>query len=213
MSTEAPTSALMVPIHLDALVLENDESVLHAMADFSKLPYYDGDWDGGRGANFNADVPYISESIVALPFRDKNLRLGRGVHLHWALPDSLTRGVRTEKGLVFPVVPDRWLVTRTDLDGKIEKQWIVESDYLHPEGDPEGDPPADTVSFPLPPKEGKWQPYRYLGRKWVVSGGKPADVPPDAEYLNALADVSEDPKTNWHHIVSMGLIPSVCKYQ
>lgn len=199
------TPFLMVPIHLDALVLENEEFVLQAMADFSRLPYSDGRSD------HNADVAYISESIVSPSFRDKSLRLQRGVHLHWALPDSLTRGVNTKDGLVFPVVPDRWLVTRSSRDGGpqekqlAQKQWIVESDYLHPESDPQGKAPADTVSFPLPPRPEveKWQPYRYLGRKWVVSEGRPVEES-GAEYLNALVDdVTE--KTNWHRVVGAGL--------
>jgi len=135
-------NGLLVPIHLDALVLENEETVLEAMADFSRLPYY----DGLTHQNINADVAYISENIVSHPFRDKSLVLKRGVHLHWALPDALTQGLNNKGGLVFPVVPDRWLVTRCKLDGSEQKQWIVESDYLHPEGKQ----PDDTVSFPLP---------------------------------------------------------------
>ena len=316
-------NGLLVPIHLDALVLENEETVLEAMADFSKLPYYDGKgkYDGyelllrhvhnedelpqegnaliivanvadqlhfrifdaqklrvedkrekelpdcvaklaalkkdleglwkkealdplGKDEivksvqsilghtqyDVNADVPYISEKIVSHPFRDQSLRLGPGVHLHWALPDALTQGVSTATGVVFPAVPDRWLVTRSDLNGERQKQWIVESDYLHPENDPEAKPPPGTVSFPLPPRpeEGKWQPYRYLGRKWVVwpaaskedekaaseantqkqekvSVGRPDDEF-GAEYLNTLADeVKEEDKTNWHRVAGAGL--------
>ena len=192
-------NGLFVPIHLDALFLESAQTVLEAMADFSKLPYYDGE----KGQNANADVPYISEEIVSHPFRDQSLRLSRGVHLHWALPDALTQGVNSATGVVFPPAPDRWLVTRCGPDGVPQKQWMIESDYLHPEGAK----PAGTVSFPLPPRphEGKWQPYRYLGRKWVVGEGRPADAP-GAEYLNALVDdVAEEEKTNWHRVVAAGL--------
>ena len=192
-------NGLFVPIHLDALFLESAQTVLEAMADFSKLPYYDGE----KGQNANADVPYISEEIVSHPFRDQSLRLNRGVHLHWALPDALTQGMNSAAGVVFPPAPDRWLVTRCGPDGVPQKQWMIESDYLHPEGKA----PAGTVSFPLPPRpnEGKWQPYRYLGRKWVVGEGRPADAP-GAEYLNALVDeVAEEEKTNWHRVVAAGL--------
>src|SRR5262249_35095281 len=39
-----------------------------------------------------------------------------GVHLHWALPDGLTRGVCPgspgDPEIEFPAVPDRWLVVR-----------------------------------------------------------------------------------------------------
>jgi len=196
--------ALLVPIHLDALVLENEETVLEAMADFSRLPYY----DGKRKQNVNADAPYISEEIVSHPFRDQSLRLGRGVHLHWALPDALTQGVNTAKGVVFPTVPDRWLVTRTDDAGTVQKQWVVESDYLHPEVDPLAKPPPErprAISFPLPPRpvDGMWQPYRFLGRKWQVSDGRPKDDP-IPEYLNSLAVEGAD-KMDWHQVVGVGL--------
>ncbi|MDX2475766.1 MAG: WD40 repeat domain-containing protein [Gammaproteobacteria bacterium] len=190
--------------------------VLEPMVDFSKLPYHDDK------KNHKAGTAYLSEEIVSHPFRDKHLRLEQGVHLHWALPDALTQGVNTEDGLEFPIVPDRWLVTRSRRDDGLpekwtkEKQWIVESDYLHPEG-PAEKQPENTVTFPLPPRpeQKKWQPYRFLGRKWVAfdkdpkSDGKPVSrAKPEnvlgAEYLNALQDGVND-KTHWHHIVSAGL--------
>jgi len=200
--------ALLIPIYLDALVLEKDETVLEPMVDFSRLPYY----DHISNVNINADVPYLSEEIVSHPMRDRSLRLKSGVHLHWALPDALSKGVSTKDGLVFPALPDRWLVTRRNKEGTfVQKQWMVESDYLHPELDPEADPPADTVSFPLPPREGRGQPFRYLGRKWVVRLDAENALTINfkkesgAEYLNALSDVGEKPKTNWHKVVGAGL--------
>jgi hypothetical protein len=36
------TAVLMVPMHLDALVLEHELSVLEPMADFRRLPYFNG---------------------------------------------------------------------------------------------------------------------------------------------------------------------------
>ncbi|MFT7427156.1 MAG: hypothetical protein ACI9O5_003116, partial [Algoriphagus sp.] len=44
--------ALLIPIYLDALVLEKDETVLEPMVDFSRLPYY----DHISNVNINADV-------------------------------------------------------------------------------------------------------------------------------------------------------------
>src|SRR5271166_5555203 len=99
---------LLVPIHLDALYLKKDRSVVEAMADFSRLPYFDGKRD------VNPDVANLSEEILAQPFEDRDLQLQAGVHLHWALPDALTKGVISEKdGTNFPAVPNRWLVTRS----------------------------------------------------------------------------------------------------
>ena len=119
------SSALLVPIHLDAFFVESEETVLHSMADFSKLPYFDGE------RNQNSDTAYTSEAIVSQAFRDKDLRLKKGVHLHWALPDALTQGPNTKQGLAFPSAPDRWLVTRNGPEGG-PAQCIVESDYIYP---------------------------------------------------------------------------------
>ena len=159
---------LLVPIHLDALCLETDLSVVGAKCDFTRLPY----WDGER--EVNPDVANISEELLSIPFQDRGLQLRAGVHLHWALPDALTRGTNTpENGastrkLTFPAVPNRWLVTRSGKgpDGKlrIERQWVVESDFLYPDaaGDVQG---GVTVPFPSDPANWKYRPYRYLGRK------------------------------------------------
>src|SRR5271169_6209474 len=79
---------LMVPIQLDALYLKKERSVVETMADFSRLPYCDGKRD------LNPDVANLSEEILSQPFQDRSLQLKAGVHLHWALPDALTRGVQ-----------------------------------------------------------------------------------------------------------------------
>ena len=44
---------LLVPVHLDALVLEHDRAVVEAMNDFSRLPWTDGE------ADRNGDTPYL----------------------------------------------------------------------------------------------------------------------------------------------------------
>src|SRR5688572_10066624 len=112
---------LLVPIHLDALCLETDLSVVEAKCDFTRLPY----WDGER--EVNPDIANISEELLAYPFQDRGLQLRAGVHLHWALPDALTKGTNTTeettaaRKLTFPAVPNRWLVTRSGKgsDGKL----------------------------------------------------------------------------------------------
>src|SRR5262245_25085362 len=122
---------LVVPIRLDALCLKTDLSVVEAKVDFSRLPY----WDGTR--EINQDVANVSEELLGRPFADRGLQLKAGVRLHWALPNALTRGAITEKSTTFPAVPNRWLVTRSrKAEGgkeQIERQWIVESDYLFPD--------------------------------------------------------------------------------
>lgn len=145
----------MVPIKLDALVLDHDTSVAEAMADFSRLPYCNGNED------INPRTANISEDIVSQPFADKNLVLKAGVHLHWALPDALNRGSRPDKNprIQFPVVPNRWLITRVSTNPTTigNKKWIVESDYLYPKYKIASAPKnnaltaIDSVSYPFSP--------------------------------------------------------------
>jgi hypothetical protein len=154
------------------------------MADFSRLPYNDGERD------VSADTANISEDIVSQPFQDQNLYLKAGIHLHWSLPDTLTRGAHDVTGTNFPSVPNRWLVTRSrSVDGgapAVEKQWVVESDYLYPDG--EGDS-SGSVSYPYvpDPAKGETRPFRYLGRTMPVAAWTAGD--PRAEYLTQLTAV------------------------
>jgi hypothetical protein len=183
-------SILLVPIHLDALWLKTDLSVLEPKCDFTRLPF----WDGSR--EVNPDIANISEELLSRPFQDRGLQLRAGVHLHWALPDALTRGTTKTASngsagkLSFPAVPDRWLVIRSktasngsagklsfpavpdrwvvirskkDKSGKlvVERRWIVESDYLHPEFPEE---PSAVTAIPFP-ASAKGRPYRFLGRQ------------------------------------------------
>ena len=160
---------LLVPIHLDALCLERDLSVVEAKCDFTRLPY----WDGER--EVNPDIANISEELLSRPFQDRGLQLRAGVHLHWALPDAMTKGSNKPgkntgaTKLRFPAVPNRWLVTRSERGAggsslRIKRQWVVESDFLYPDaaGDVQG---CVAVPFPSDPANGKYRPYRYLGRK------------------------------------------------
>ncbi|MBK9711339.1 MAG: hypothetical protein IPO81_08420 [Kouleothrix sp.] len=178
------SSILLVPVHLDALLLTRDRPFVEARADFSRLPYT------AETRDVNPDTPYIGEAIVSTPFQDQNLYLRAGIHLHWALPDALTRGVQSQQGTSFPPAPNRWLVTRSRRNAagqpSIEGQWIVESDYLYPEGASNS---AGSVNIPVTadPAKKKYQPFRYLGRKLRLAAWQPAD--PQAEYLDQLTAV------------------------
>jgi hypothetical protein len=87
------SQAVMVPVHADVLVLRHDTPVLEPMADFSRLPY------ATPAGDANADVAYVSEEILSCPFEDSGHMLRAGVHLHWSLPEALTRGV--SHGVLF----------------------------------------------------------------------------------------------------------------
>jgi hypothetical protein len=170
-------SILMIPVHLDALYLKRDRLVVEAMADFSIIPYFN------RKRDVNPNIAHISEEIVSQPFQNQNLYLKAGIHLHWALPDALTKGIQdSDKKTVFPSVPNRWLVTRT-LNGE-KRQWVVESDYLYREGEGEQ---LGSIAYPIEPKNNEYQPFRYLGRKLPIEAWLEND--PDAEYLPLLTAV------------------------
>lgn len=154
---------LLIPIHADALFLSSNRMLAEAVVDFSRLPYRAGRKTANPGA------PYISESIAVQPFQNRNLRRKSGLHLHWALPDSLTRGTHTDEGVSFPAVPDRWLVVRK-WPGKPSKHWVVESDYFYPleseiaedEGFKER---FQSIAFPVKAGDEAGQPFRYMGRQ------------------------------------------------
>jgi hypothetical protein len=171
----------MVPIHVDALLLEQDRAVVDAMADFTQLPYFDGARD------VNSDTGYLSEAILGNPFANQDLRLPAGVHLHWALPDALTRAKSTADGLTFPVVPNRWMVLRSRAGAAepYEKAWVVDSDYLHPSGSGAG---TGSVAYPIErPPGNSAPPFRYLGRVVPLQDWVAQD--PAAEHLGALTAV------------------------
>jgi hypothetical protein len=155
---------LLVPVRLDALVVQTPERVVGALADFSRLPYTSG------GVQHNADVPFLSSSCTLPPLATPALTLAPGIHLHWSLPEVLTRSAVANGASGFPALPNRWLVTRSG--GGPLAQWVVESDYLHPAGQPltPGEPPVTYPVFPTPPGA---PPFRHLGRQWSTTGAPP----------------------------------------
>ena len=57
----------MVPLQIDALLLEHDQMVVAAKADFTELPYNDGTRD------VHSSTANLSENIIAVPFEDETL--------------------------------------------------------------------------------------------------------------------------------------------
>jgi hypothetical protein len=161
------SKTLLVPVHLDALYLEEQFLVTEAFADFKKLPYR----DEINNIDINADTTNISESILSLPFQNQNLHLQKGLHLHWSMPDALTKGTTEGGAHNFPSIPDRWLITRR-LNGK-EERWVVESNYMS------HDDAYGGIAYPEPIVTDKYkQPFCFLGRQlpfddWIKeqSGG------------------------------------------
>lgn len=40
----------------------------------------------------------------------------RGIHIHWFLPKVLTHGIQYKDDIVFPAVPNRWIISRFTLN-------------------------------------------------------------------------------------------------
>jgi hypothetical protein len=157
-------TVLLVPIHLDALYVKEARRVVQPTADFTRLPYADEDRD------VNASVPWLSEEIVSDAFQNEHIILEKGIHLHWLFPKALTTGSHTANGesggSEFPPAPDRWLVTQgqmTNGSPVVENQWVIESNYLWPEG-----ARGEGLAYPIwkEPADNRraGRPYRYIGR-------------------------------------------------
>jgi hypothetical protein len=186
---------LLAPIHLDALVMPAIRSVVEPMADFRRLPYFDGQRD------INSGVPYLSEAILSQPFEDQNLHLPPGIHLHWILPQALARGVlrqsedssplqteeiagknplKSEKQRVrFPRVPNRWLIRRTFQQHR--REWVIESDFISRTLS-SGQNPECATTYPYSDDPG--QPFRYLGRCLSFEEWAKPETHAAAEYLD-----------------------------
>ncbi|MBE5320795.1 hypothetical protein IM793_16620 [Pedobacter sp. MR2016-19] len=151
---------LVVPMNIEAMCVAESVGAKFQPEtyDFSTLPL-----------SKSEKRPFITESLVSgtkLEPKDP------GVHLHWALPDGLTKGATRQDGegaVTFPKTPDRWLVTRVASDlsnpaspvNKI-RSWVVESNYISSEA--KGGRPATAVPYNTD-APGKNKPlYRYLGR-------------------------------------------------
>ncbi|MEU8203990.1 hypothetical protein [Streptosporangium sp. NPDC049046] len=130
---------LVVPVRLAALYSKDEVGVVEPV-DFTRLPYV----DLMTKRDVRPGTPYISEEILPDPFERQDFLLGPGVHLHWSLPDALTRLVQEDGKTRVPAVPNRWLVTRRR-DEALERSWVVESDYLAAPGDAN----AAGIAFPM----------------------------------------------------------------
>lgn len=157
---------LFVPMRVDALNLSTNRTVVSPIADFSQLPFVE--MNANQQQDRNPNTAFVSEAIMSSPFQNVNLTLAKGIHLHWSLPDTLTKSGGNSE---FPAVPNRWMVARRNLDTqKIEARWIVESDTFLPESTPLI--PGFT-NMPLPYQADRvGKSYRYMGTNTELSKWK-----------------------------------------
>jgi hypothetical protein len=118
------TPRVLVPIVVDALVSTGKEE---RWADCRmQAPPEAGE----------EQAPTDARSLMPDPFTDLPEPRPAGVHLHWALPDGLTKGTVATDGagepdVSLPAVPDRWLVLRlsngADRRRRAVAGWVLEA--------------------------------------------------------------------------------------
>jgi len=115
---------LLVPIDVRALLVRPGESV-EAVPTATEIPLSNpGDAD-------DTVMP-----VPPQPF-DEPVERAAGVHLHWAMPDGLTRGdagaarstsVPAGNPTSLPPLPDRWVVARMSHGRSTTRAWVIEAD-------------------------------------------------------------------------------------
>lgn len=150
---------LIVPINVEALCVHSDAGAIFTPSpyNFSKLP-----------DSKQTDVPNLSEKIMT---GSGLVSIGVGVHLHWALPDGLTKGTSPQDNtgaVAFPETPDRWLITRvySDISDPSKpvnrvKSWVVESNYV---SETQPDYTRQSIAVPFKTDKNQGQQYRFMGR-------------------------------------------------
>ena len=160
---DSKNNKLIVPMNVEALCVGNaltETTFCGPTADFSDLPRYD-DQKGYMVGN-----PYIHESINR--FATETFKVG--IHLHWALPEALTKGIKeqTSEQINFPALPNCWLITRIHQTNRSPqnpiidiKNWILESDYVPNNNEAMT---SDIPPISIPDNTNKNQYFNFLGR-------------------------------------------------
>ncbi|MFD7668779.1 hypothetical protein [Streptomyces sp. NPDC059788] len=154
--------ALIVPIRVDALVLNDGlraTGFRRWRPSFKRLKHL-----------ADPEDPLLGQEDISQP-ADHHYN---GVYLQWRLPDKLCEGVHDEQAsgaAVFPKIPNRWLVVRYSAAPEHAPEascaWVVESDYLGPEGSSEFLEPG-TLNATL------------IGRKTPLTGATDSWSEPDS---------------------------------
>lgn len=161
---------LLVPMHLDAMVLNAEASYATPFLRFEP------DYSMLRKFQPVGPAPFAGGSPTPP---------SAGIYLHWTLPRPLRHATQAEDGTAeFPLVPNRWVVVRVQggVDpAKAVKAWVLESDFLR--DDDEGgsayvDPHTlDDDGMPMPIR---------IGRARPLNGTLAAPSDTDRPFLRAV---------------------------
>jgi hypothetical protein len=172
----ASPQLLIVPINVLAFAVNEKDA-------HDATPYFSGsntvftDQTGPNQAFLGANV---NRSLMAAPAQ----QLQAGVHLHWALPNALTKaGKKPDGSLAFKPAPNRWLVNRLVISGgsAARTSWVVLSDLLN-----DVLPPGQTsITLPTYATESGLN-YQYSGESQVFDQNWTEPNIPDARRFATL---------------------------
>src|SRR5260370_4540500 len=178
---------VMVPVQVDALVVR--QSGTQWADTLMKRTPAEGD-----------SVP--AKDLLPKPFALRDSARARGVYLHWALPDALTRGSQNaadstsqsaDAGTLFPAIPERWLVLRispspTRADRRGVRGWVLQAHDDKPT-------PVDLDSWREPgqPPEGLQNPLTALGYGDISWAGFFDSTQNRLSFYDDLQDVPDGP--------------------
>jgi len=184
-NTRTADSYLLVPINVEALVVGAAAGLwTDLQPDFSQMFRRKILGSQILPALFDARPQIVANPEAEPPVQPQGPQ--PGVHLHWALPDALTRGRQKQpanpqapRGAPeFPPIPNRWMVQRisqkprsnsapaTSPGSPLEisvRAWVVESDYLYGAQKPEE---VDAVTFPRPDE---YALFDYVGKSFAYA--------------------------------------------
>jgi hypothetical protein len=177
-------TALIVPIRLAGLCVGQDDEHAapeeYGTRDFADVALRFHDMPYAENGNAYNPGPNLASSVLPKPFGTSDHPPGKGVHLHWALPESLRRGATMPDNngvtrVTFPDVPNRWLVVRA-ADAGDPVAWVVESDHVwDKEADGGSDPLKDhndrSRAIPIEPlmQKGSTKSFQTLGRAFRLT--------------------------------------------
>lgn len=175
-----------VPVSVDALVVRQ-----------TGAPWADTLMQRTPATTGNGTVP--AKNLRPKPFTLRAEDRPRGVYLHWALPEALTRGSQAPESpdapasTSFPALPDRWLVTRlypsaVNADRRAVRGWILQAHDDNPE-------PIDLDSWHEPgtPPAGIKNQLTALGWGDLSWAGFFDNTQNRLAFYDDLKDVSEGP--------------------
>ena len=147
-------SGLIVPVDVTAYCIGRADANKPAR---SPVSFAGATTDYSRQTGGSAPDAFLGINVTRDADQSPLWPLETGVHLHWAMPDALTRADTTSGRMTFPPLPNRWLVTRIAGHAESARHWIVESDTLSTASPFGKRKPAPTVPVAAA------QDFRYLG--------------------------------------------------